>query len=326
MLAGLLKYFLNERDLLRLLAGGRGKGVVRAALVGLPLPLCSCSVLPVATQLRRSGVSKGAVASFLIATPESGVDSVMLTYALTDPVLTVARPVTAFVTALAAGGLESVSRPSRVDRLLAEAPPCGCDSGACGLPQEKTGRSLPGALRYAFTDIMSDLAPYLLIGFVLAGLAGALLGDSMATLPDVLRTGWGGYAGAVIAGLPLYICASASTPLAAVLLAAGFSPGMVLVFMLVGPATNLTSLVVVRQLLGSLGTMRYLLVIVVVSIAAGLLVDQVYNLLSLMPSYRVQHLVHDPAALHTIAAIALTFLLLYWTSYRLIRRLQKFSL
>lgn len=326
MLAGLLKYFLSERDLLRLLVGGRGKGVVRAALVGLPLPLCSCSVLPVATQLRRSGVGKGAVASFLIATPESGVDSIMLTYALTDPVLTVARPVTAFVTALAAGGLESACGSSRVEQGRSEATSCGCDSGACGLPETTAARSLIGSLRYAFTDILSDLAPYLLIGFVLAGLVGALLGDSVVSLPEFLRTGWGGYAGAVIAGLPLYICASASTPLAAVLLAAGFSPGMVLVFMLVGPATNVSALVVVRQLLGSLGTLRYLLTIVMVAVAAGLLLDQVYPFLHLAPGYRVEHQAHDPAMAQTIAAVLLAFLLLYWTLYRLIRRLQKFSL
>jgi hypothetical protein len=326
VLAGLLWYFLSERDLKRLMTGGRGKGVLRAALVGIPLPLCSCSVLPVATQLRRSGVSKGAVASFLIATPETGIDSIMLTYALTDPVLTIARPVTAFITALAAGGVEAVGGSSQVDRLIAEAPSCGCDSGGCATPSLKKKRTLFESFKYAFTEIMGDLAPYLLLGFVLAGLAGALLGDSVSGLPAFFREGWGGYAGAVIVGLPLYICASASTPLAAVLLGAGFSPGMVLVFMLVGPATNISALVVVRQLLGGAATLRYLLVIVIVSIGAGLLIDQVYTFLQIVPNYHVQTMSHEAGLVQTASAVLLIFLMLYWTIYKLIRRLQKFSL
>lgn len=326
LLAGLLWYFLSERDLRRLLSSERGKGVLRAALVGIPLPLCSCSVLPVAAQLRRAGVSKGAVTAFLIATPESGVDSIMLTYALTDPVLTVARPVAAFATALAAGGVEAASKQSATLPVSVPAE-CGCSPAACPTSERSTEkRTLPGALKYAFTDIMADLAPYLLVGFLAAGLVSALLGQSILSLPAFLVDGWGGYVGAIVIGLPMYICASASTPLAAVLLGAGFSPGMVLVFMLVGPATNVSALAVVKQLLGGLATIRYLVVIVIVSVLAGLLVDQLYTWLQLEPSYRIESLGHETGWYESGAAVALTFLILYWSAFKLIRRVQKFSL
>ena len=326
ILAGLLWYFLSEKDVARLLAKGKGGGVIRAAIVGIPLPLCSCSVLPVATQLRKAGAGKGAVASFLIATPESGVDSIALTWALTDPVMTVARPVTAFATAVAAGGIEAAAdRNLIIKPQLGEIANCGCEgSDSCSPTTEK--RTMLGSLKYAFTDIMGDLAPYLLIGFILAGLDGSLLGEGVSNLPTALTSGWGGYLGAVLAGLPLYICASASTPLAAVLLASGFSPGMVLVFMLVGPATNISALAVVKKLLGNIATLRYLAVIVVVSVLAGLLVDQVYQWLDVVPAYKYRAAAHTHSWYETGSAILLTFLTLYWSFFKLIRRLQKFSL
>jgi len=327
ILAGLLWYFLSENDVARLLSRGRGGGVIRAALIGIPLPLCSCSVLPVADQLRKAGAKRGAVASFLIATPESGADSIALTYALTDPLMTVARPITAFATAVAAGGIEAVSSDdvsaAPANTVVSAAEDCGCDD-SCGLNKEK--RTLFGSLKYAFTDIMSDLAPYLLVGFVLAGLAGSLLGNGVENLPSFLTTGLGVYLGAIVAGLPLYICGSASTPLAAVLLTSGFSPGMVLVFLLVGPATNLSALAVVKKLLGNLGTIRYLLVIVGVSLVAGLVVDQLYSLLDVTPAYKYEASAHSHGWHETVAAVFLTFLILYWSLFKLVRRLQKFSL
>lgn len=326
ILAGLLWYFLSEKDVARLLSRGRGGGVIRAAIVGIPLPLCSCSVLPVATQLRKAGAGRGAVTSFLIATPESGVDSIALTWALTDPLMTVARPVTAFATAIAAGGIEGVTKQEAASAPEIDEPAnCGCDD-SCGSENKTEERTLLGSLRYAFTDIMGDLAPYLLIGFILAGLAGSLLGEGVSNLPATLTSGWGGYVGAIIAGLPMYICASASTPLAAVLLTSGFSPGMVLVFMLVGPATNIATLSVVKKLLGNLATVRYLLVIVIVSVLAGLLVDQAYQWLDVTPAYKYEAHTHGHSWYETGSAVLLTFLVLYWTLYKLVRRLQNFSL
>ncbi|MBD3403984.1 SO_0444 family Cu/Zn efflux transporter [candidate division GN15 bacterium] len=326
ILAGLLWHFFRGDTVARLLSGRSQRGVWRAALIGLPLPLCSCSVLPVAQQLRSSGASKGSLAAFLISTPETGVDSIALTYTLTDPVLTVARPVTAFATALAAGGAETFFPDKQAAPVPMSTEPC-CDSDNCCADQQTGNRStVIGSIKYAFTDLLGDLAPYLLIGFVLAGLVAALFGGELTDLPEVLRQGWGGYLGAILAGLPLYICASSSTPLAAVLLAGGFSPGMVLVFMMVGAATNVSTITVVNKIMGAPATVRYLTAIVIVSVAAGLLTDQVYGWLELVPTYTAGQ-AHAGAAWYDVAAGAmLGLLIVYWTAYDLRKRLRRFFL
>ena len=333
ILAGGVWYLFRKKDIAHLVTGGRGQGVWRAALFGLPLPLCSCSVLPVATQLRHSGASRAAVASFLISTPESGVDSVLLTYSLTDPILTVARPLTALVTALAAGGVETLTSPKDDDVPVSSeksnvAAACCCDDGceAEASAKEKSKTTPLDALKYAFTTLIGELAPYLFVGFVLAGLVSVLLGDSIAGLPDFFRSGWGGYVGAILVGLPMYICASSSTPLAAVLVAGGFSPGMVLVFMLVGPATNVSALVVLNSILGRAGTVRYVLVIIVVSVLAGLVTDQAYQWLGVVPHYRIENAGHMHAWYHTVSATFLSALVIWYSIRAAIGRIRSFSL
>jgi uncharacterized membrane protein YraQ (UPF0718 family) len=172
VLAGLIWVFLNEKNLSRLVGSNRNKAVWRAAIIGVPLPLCSCSVLPVATQLRQTGLSKGATASFLISTPESSVDSILLTYSLTDPLLTVARPVVAFLTAAAAGLTENAfdgeSAPARLEPVTV-----GCGDNCARASDHNNNGSIPGrilgGLRHAFTTLIGDLAPYLFLGFFLAG-------------------------------------------------------------------------------------------------------------------------------------------------------------
>lgn len=335
LLAGLLWYLISEKYVARLLAG-KGLGQVwRAALIGLPLPLCSCSVLPVAMQLRRSGAGKGGVAAFLTATPESGVDSIALTYTLTDPVLTIARPVTAFLTSLAVGGAEVIYSGSSGSPLpmveTAAENSCPEDACSCGEPAadavpKSESRKFSDSMRYAFTDLLGDLAPYLFIGFVLAGLVAALLGGTFAELPAFLRTGWGGYMGAILIGLPLYICASSSTPLAAVLLAGGFSPGMVLVFMLTGAATNVSAIVVIKEILGKMATVRYLAIIVVMSLIAGILTDQVYTWLKMRPSYVSVSPEAAYAWWEVGSAILLGLLILYWTARDVAKRFRRFFL
>lgn len=329
-LAGLLRLVLSEGKLNRFLSGDGAAPVFKAALLGIPLPLCSCSVLPVAHQLRQSGVSKGGTVAFLISTPESGVDSIILTYTLMDPLMTVARPITAFLTALTAGLIENridpgvttpISNPisSNLDTTC-----CSCDSD-----QPAAAQSLPhriwAALKYAYTDLLDDLAVYLVIGYLLAGLVAALWGPQAGGLPEILRSGWGGYVGALLIGLPLYICALSSTPLAAALLVSGFSPGATLLFLMVGPATNLASLVVVGKVLKGWAVLRYLASIIIVSLACALILDMLYPLfnLSLSPvADPVSH--HGPGAwLNWVAAVVLSCGILWYTGRSLLKRLAR---
>ena len=329
-LAGLIWLFINEQSVGKHVRDSGFMSVFKAAVIGIPLPLCSCSVLPVAAQLRKSGASKEGVVSFLVATPESGADSILLTYSLTDPVLTVARPVVAFVAAMAAGSVEvlfpSNDEPeSEVPELQTCDSGCGCGTDANNSNQAWYSRAWEG-IYYAFTDLLKDLATYLFIGFVLAGLIGAIFVTSGISPSDTVLHGWIGYVGAIVIGLPMYICASSSTPLAAVLLAAGFSPGAILIFLLVGPATNAASLVVVKRIIGFVSTLRYLLVIVIVAVLGGLATDYVYELLQYAPDYDSTAHGEQIGWLALGSAGFLGILILYYTVQDVYKRIASFLL
>ncbi|MBE0618085.1 MAG: permease, partial [Proteobacteria bacterium] len=171
--AGLLHGLVSTDAVGRHLGKGKLGSVVKAALFGIPLPLCSCGVLPAALGLRKKGASKGATVSFLVSTPETGVDSIALTYALMDPVMTLARPLAAFATAVLAGVAENLLGK---EAPTAEPPrlPCGCREAP--LPAGTSpGRRVREGLRYAFADLLGDLAPWLAVGLLLAGLISALV-------------------------------------------------------------------------------------------------------------------------------------------------------
>jgi uncharacterized membrane protein YraQ (UPF0718 family) len=329
VLAGLIWLLMNQENVGRFVRDEGMTGVLKAALIGIPLPLCSCSVLPVASQLHRSGAGRGATVSFLISTPESGVDSILVTYSLTDPLLTIARPVTAFLTAMAAGFAETLSsgRNNRPPQMAGN----GLSKCENDLSRNAAAeRSLPFrvwmGLVYSFTDLLKDLSPHLFLGFALAGIVDLLLGDNMAHLPEAVKSGWVGYIGAILLGLPLYICATASTPLAAVLLLSGFSPGAVLVFLMVGPATNMASVTVLRKILGSWSTLRYLSIIVAVSVVCGVVLDRLYGLFAITAVYRTEDAASHGSWLHVACAAVLSGLILIYTAQWVLRRLRSFQL
>jgi hypothetical protein len=286
VVAGLLRAFLNPATVARHLGGGGATPVLKAALIGVPIPLCSCGVVPAAASLKRQGAGNGATASFLISTPESGVDSIAITYALLDPVMAVARPAAAFLTAAAAGLAENVFTSRRSDKPL-EAPDLSCPVDGCcdGIHcdpavhrkhhtlREKTG----SGMAFAFRELWPDLAPWFVGGMLLAGVIQALLPA------EALQAHLGGGLLSMLimlaAGIPLYICATASTPIAAALILKGVSPGAALVFLLAGPATNAASLSMLFQVLGKRATAVYLGSIAVVSVLLGLSLDAVYGAL-----------------------------------------------
>ena len=281
LMGGLLKVFLSPSQVARHLGQGRFSSVFKAALFGVPLPLCSCGVLPAAAALKKQGANNGATAAFLISTPESGVDSIAVTYALLDPIMTVARPLAAFLTALAAGMTENLLRPPKPGLAMADFS-CvvdGCCSGIDCPPEthaahHSLGEKLLTGMRYAFGELWGDLAGWFFFGLLLAGGISALV-------PETLITGYlsGGLSSMLLMlafGIPLYICATASTPIAAALILKGVSPGAALVFLLAGPATNMATLTVLANLLGKRTTLVYLTAIAVGALFFGLAVDGVY--------------------------------------------------
>lgn len=279
--AGLVHGFVSAETVGRHLGTGRVSSVVKAALFGIPLPLCSCGVLPAAANLRRSGASRGAMVSFLISTPETGVDSLALSYALLGPVLTVFRPLAALVTAIVAGVAENWAseRAPQAPLFPMASGSCGCE--ASPLPRGVWNRVKTG-LGYAFGELLQDLAPWLAVGFVVAGLISAALpGDALARL---LGTGPLSYLAMLAVGIPLYVCATASTPIAASLIAKGLSPGAALVFLLAGPATNAATITALSRQLGVRSAVRYVATIALVALAMGYLTDLLSRDLSL-PAY-----------------------------------------
>lgn len=289
MAGGMLKVFLSPAYVARHLGQGRFLPVVKAALFGVPMPLCSCGVLPAAATLKKQGANNGATVAFLIATPESGVDSIGITYALLDPIMTVARPLAAFATAMVAGVAENL-RKAPEPTLINAALPCnvdGCCDGTDCPPTEPARHHQPGGrlmagLHYAFVELWGDLAPWFFTGLLLAGFINALVPDDF--IHGYLGGGLPAMLFMVIFGIPLYICASASTPIAAALILKGVSPGAALVFMLAGPATNLAALTVLGSLIGKRATALYLAAIATTSVICGLLLDAVYTQLGISAS------------------------------------------
>lgn len=260
MLAGLMRAWIPDALLTRQLGKPGFSTVIKASIIGAPLPLCSCGVLPVAMGLRRAGSSKGATVSFLISTPETGVDSVSLSYGMLGPVMAIARPVAAIITAISAGLLTGWSASTEV----LPATKGGC---CASKPVKETWRS---GLTYSFGKLFDDMLPWLLVGIIFAAAVQTFVPASW-----LQEWGQGPLAMLVmlVIGIPMYICASASTPIAAGFLLAGVSPGAVLVFLLAGPASNIASVGMVHKELGRRALSAYLSAVAVISILAGLSLD-----------------------------------------------------
>jgi HflK protein len=280
--AGLLHVYVDPSRLARHL-GDRSLGAaLRGAVIGAPIPLCSCAVLPAAIELRKKGASREATLSFLITTPEVGVDAIAFTTAYFGPVMGVIRPLVAIVTGVVAGALSlrtpddgqvlapaaCAVHPGHEHHDHAHADPLASDAPATA---ETIGQKLGRGMRYAFVDLFDDLGFWLAFALVLTGFLSALLpADFFDTyFPSSIAA----MALMVVLGAPMYVCASASTPLAAMFVAKGASAGAALVFLLVGPPMNGATLATVRRFLGPAMVRVYLGSIIGVAMAAGLLVD-----------------------------------------------------
>ena len=341
VIAGILAIVIPAQWIARRLGGDDVKSVATAAIIGVPVPLCSCSVIPTATQLRRSGASKGATTSFLISTPETGVDSIGATWALMDPLMTVVRPVAAFMTAFAAGiavNLFGLGPSGPLDQPeTTEAEPEAEDDGGCcahmapDAPEVEAGsldhghdhgheghdhshdaptegNLLQRAFRYAFGTLLDDLTPWFLIGFAISGLIVVAVPDGFFSGTGL--SGWTAMLTMLIAGVPLYVCATASTPIAAAMMAKGLEPGAALVFLLAGPATNVATMLVVKNLLGKRTLVIYLAAIALMSLGIGAFVNRLYPLFGLDPTAMdVDPAMMEHGVISTIAGITLGVLL-----------------
>jgi uncharacterized membrane protein YraQ (UPF0718 family) len=241
--------------------------VCKAALLGVPLPLCSCGVLPVSASLRQHGASKGATLSFLASTPQTGLDSIMVTHALLGPVVVVFRIITAFVSGIMSGVIVELSEKGD-DSATQEKPACSC----CGGNDKQHGK-IYTVFHYGFVVLARDIGTAMLAGIVLAGVMSALIPPDY--FADKMGGGFVSMLVMMLVGIPIYACSAGSVPIAFALMAAGVSPGAALVFLVTGPATNAATITTLWKLLGKKPTLIYLFSIAFCALIAGLLLNVV---------------------------------------------------
>lgn len=305
--AGLLQAMLPRDAIARHLGSNSVASVLKASLFGIPLPLCSCGVIPAAIELRKQGASKGASAAFLVSVPETGVDSIAITWALLDPLMTLFRPISAFLTATLTGLL--INRLPEDSNPALQPAACGCSSSCCGNPPVLPfGARLRDGLSYAFSELLGDIGRWLMVGIVVAGIIAATLPADFFT--RFLHNEGLSLLVMLLAGIPLYICASASTPVAAAMVLKGLSPGAALVFLLAGPATNAATISLVYRFWGRATTLVYLASIAFSSLVLGWLLNRIYDWTQMDISRWMQNTgTHSPAWFEHLCALVLLALL-----------------
>jgi len=264
LFAGILKAFIPAEGIVRFMGGNNLRSVTNAALLGVPLPLCSCGVLPTAISFFRNGASKASTTSFLISTPQTGVDSILATYAMLGLPFAVIRPFVALVTGIAGGTISSL-----------------VDKRQNGIPVDRSGmqEARPKMIErfrqvftYGFGDLIEDIAKWLVIGLLVAALLSLLIPDAFFT--QYIGNPWIEMLIVLAASVPLYICATGSIPLAAVLLMKGLSPGAALVLLMAGPATNVATMLVISKTMGKRSFLVYLGTIIAGALLFGFLVNE----------------------------------------------------
>ena len=285
LLAGLMHEFLPSTMYTNHLGKNNFRSVFLSALFGVPLPLCSCGVIPTAMGLRREGASKGATVSFLIATPQTGVDSIIATYSLMGLPFAIIRPIAAFLTAVLGGAL--VNRlspgPSLVERGVDTTkntlcPTCeGNDHSSKENSEDKYSSlfifysSFKKVFTYAFVEMMEDIGKWLVIGLVIAGIITAAVPDSWFTafqgntFYSILFV--------LLFSIPMYLCATGSIPIALALMMKGLTPGAALVLLMAGPASNVASILIINKVLGRKTLAIYLFSIITGAVVFALGID-----------------------------------------------------
>ncbi len=266
LVAGALSVFVSQSLVERHL-GGRGLWpLLKASLFGIPLPLCSCGVIPVSVSLHKHGASKGSTIAFLLSTPQTGVDSIFVTLSLLGPVFAVFRPVAALITGIIGGTFVDIFEPAGE---AGNHPHEKCTDECCS-GDNKTGKIRRG-LKYGFVTLPRDIGKAMLVGLIIAAFISALVPDGF--FAEYLGRGIFAMVVMMFLGIPVYVCATASVPVAAALIIKGLTPGAALVFLMTGPATNAASFVTIWKVLGGRTALTYLVTVAGCALLGGILLD-----------------------------------------------------
>lgn len=303
IIAGLLHVFVRRSTMARHLSGGGWRPVVKAALFGIPLPLCSCGVLPTAVGLRRQGASKASAVSFLIATPQTGVDSIAATYSLLGLPFAILRPIAAMVGAVAGG--VAVGH--------------GTKEEAVEIIDTKDDETVPRgffakiieAVRYGLVDMVASVGKWLVIGLVVAALITVFVPNSFFV--GLSRYPLLAMLAVLVVAIPMYICATGSIPIALSLMLKGLSPGIAFVMLMAGPAANFASVMILNRSIGRKATAIYIGSVALTAIAFGLLIDLLLPASWFLPTGATGDVCahHEFAVFPTICSAILAALLIY---------------
>jgi len=260
--AGLLYAFIPQNKIERYFNGKPFKSSVLASIFGIPLPLCSCGVIPTGTAFYKNGASKGGTVSFLISTPQTGVDSILATFSLMGLPFAIIRPLAALVTGITGGLITSVATKNETDtRTFQEQTE----------ERKSFSQKVVDVFRYGFVDFIQDISKWLVIGLVLAAVISALIPNEffeLLNMPPIIQMLL-----ILVVSIPLYICATGSIPLAAILILKGISPGAAFVLLMAGPATNAATITMIGKVLGKRSLFTYLATIIAGALGFGLLID-----------------------------------------------------
>ena len=301
--------------------------VIKSTIFGIPLPVCSCGVIPLASSIKKSGASKGATLSFLISTPITGVDSILATYGMFGWAFTIYRALTSMVIAMVAGILTNIldKEESKPKALFSAAPTAGfsmtplsvskeedkscCSSGSCSESEEKNSFSFVKAMRYAFVTLLGDIAKPLLWGLIIGAVITAAIPENLSNI--LLEYSWLSYLIVIVIAVPMYVCATASLPIAAALMLSGVSAGAAFVFLSAGPATNTVTIGVVKKMLGMRSLYIYLGTIIVGSVLFGLGLDYIFNINDIDPASLV-HMEEEAGVIAMTSSVVLWGSVLYF--------------
>lgn len=295
--AGIIAVWIPKTWVNKVMGGSSGwKGIFRAVLIGVPLPICSCGVLPLAAGLRKHGAGKGPTAAFLISTPQTGIDSILATYALMGPVFAIARPVAAALTGLAGGAIVSAVGGEDARTVAVE------ESGAAS-------RGLKAIWFQAYRRLLGSVVKPLAIGLVISALVTVFVPDNFFS--DVFQgRDWLAMPVLALIGFPMYVCSTASIPIAASLIFKGISPGAAFVFLMVGPAMNAMSITTVSSLIGKKATAAYIAVIMAGAILCGVIVNLIPDAVpATLANIALKE--HGPSLLQQLSAAFLAVMMIY---------------
>ena len=333
--AGLLHELVPDSIVTKHLGKDNISSVIKSTVFGIPLPVCSCGVIPLATSIKKSGASKGATLSFLISTPITGIDSIMATYGIFGWIFTLYRALTSMIIAMVAGILTNIfdKEPIADPQTLKHATPAfstvaaktattfslttpqekSCDTGTescCSNSNEENKKfSFMAAMKYAFVTLLGDIAKPLFWGLLLGALITVAIPENLAEF--LQEYSWLSYVVVIVIAVPMYVCATASLPIAAGLMLSGVSAGAAFVFLSAGPATNTVTIGVVKKMLGTKSLVIYLGSIIIGSILFGLGLDYIFDASAINPASLI-HMEEEGGIIATVSSIILWALVLYY--------------